>query len=408
MDIQYDITKNIPETIKAINNTYEINQITYYENQLACMISSPIMFLGTITSLLLFIFYRKGDKVDIFIDMIIFLVLGIFFELLRLSKLKLSIASNLITILFVLIFLFTYFCLYEYIGPAVWTISAIQIILAMSRLRRDMAIVIGIITVITCIYTVLNAKAFEYQISLFYLIPQVFLLLVLLVILSISHRINRDRYENLYRKYLLVNEQKSDITALYEELIASEDELREQNNQLADYNQRFIAREQKLHSLAYYDVLTGLPNRTMFMEHLEQTIEVCTRKGSSFYLVLFDIDAFKTLNHTSGYQAGDQYLLFVSEHIREYRKEEDFLSRIDGDEFALLIRRTISEADALSMAIQMADTFSLPFQYNNTTLSLTASYGISVFPKAGTDASTLLRSAYHALYKTKRRLSSNL
>jgi diguanylate cyclase (GGDEF)-like protein len=404
MDIQYDVKKNVPETIKAINNTYDINQITYYENQLACMLSSPLMFLGAFISFINFFIYRDESRTNIFINMMVFLCIGISFELLRKAKLKVRIASGILTGLFVLWFLFIYIRLYQFIGPAVWTIAVIQIIFSMSRLRKDMAIFITAITITACLYTLINIKDFEYKISLYYLIPQTLLLLLLFLILSISHKINKDRYENLYHQYLLVNDQKSDITALYEELIASEDELREQNKQLANYNKRFIEGEQRLHSLAYYDVLTGLPNRTMFIEHLEQIIDLCTRKSKTFYLVLFDIDSFKKLNNTLGYKAGDQYLLFVTNHIKRYLKEEDILARIDGDEFAMLIRRDIDKTSIMKEIEQISRSFSEPFLFDNVNFHLTASIGISVFPGDGMNSSAILKCADMTLFEAKNSL----
>ena len=402
MNIQYDVKKNIPETIKAIKNTYDIDQITYYENQLACMLSSPLMFLGSFISLLHLLFFKINNNTNLLINMIVFLCIGIFFELLRRAKLKVIVASRILTALFVFWFLFIYTRLYQFVGPAVWTIAVIQIIFSMSRLRRDMAVIITSTTILACLYTLINIKSFRYEISLYYLVPQTFLLLLLFLILSISHRINKDRYENLYQQYLLVNDQKSDITALYEELIASEDELREQNKQLANYNQRFIAGEQRLHSLAYYDALTGLPNRTLFIEHLDQIIELSTRKSKTFYLVIFDVDSFKTLNNTLGYKAGDQYLLSTSKHIRVLLQEEDILARIDGDEFAMIIRRDLDKSNLMAEIERIRDSFSVPFLFDSTEYQLSASYGIATFPHDGINSSSMLKTADIALYETKK------
>jgi diguanylate cyclase (GGDEF)-like protein len=407
MNIQYDVKKNVPDTIKAINNTYDINQITYYENQLACMLSSPLMFAGAIISFI-HLFINTHSRTNLIINMLIFLFIGISFELLRKAKLNITVVSRILTGLFVFWFLFIYIRLYHTVGPAVWTIAVIQIIFTMSRLRKDMAVIITATTITACLYTLVNINAFEYEISLYYLIPQTFLLILLFLILSISHKINKDRYENLYKQYQMVNDQKSDITALYEELIASEDELREQNNQLLHYNQRFIEGEQRLHSLAYYDALTGLPNRTMFIEHLEQIITLCTRKSKPFYLVLFDVDSFKKLNNTLGYQAGDQYLLFVSNHIKKYLKEEDILARIDGDEFAMLIRRDIDETGIMEEIKQILDSFSKPFLYNSVKFQLTANFGLSSFPRDGGNASTMLKCADIALYESKKSLIKDI
>jgi diguanylate cyclase (GGDEF)-like protein len=402
MDVQYDVKKNIPDTIKAINNTYDIKQITYYENQLACMLSSPLLFLSVLVRIVHMIINKTEDKTNIIINMIILLCIGISFELLRRAKLKVDLVSKMIAVLFAFWFLFIYIRMYHVFGPAVWTIAVIQIIFSMSRLRKGIAVFTTPITIIACLYTIMNIEDFQYQISFYSLVTQFFLLILLFIILSISQKINTDRYENLYKQYLLVNDQKSDITALYEELIASEDELREQNNQLADYNKQFIAREQKLHSLAYYDALTGLPNRTMFMEHLQQSIDLCVRKSKSLHLVLFDVNSFQSLNKTMNYIAGDQYLLFVTDYMKKHLQEEDFLSRIDGDEFAWLIRRDITEIDVISEIERMISCFAQPFPYNNSEFHLSASYGISTFPRDGIDSSELLKSADISLHQAKK------
>lgn len=401
MNVYYDIKKNIPDTIRAINNTYDVSKITYYENQLACMLSSPLMFLGGILCLIHLFFLGSGYRTSIIINATAFFILGVLFEIVRISKFKVLIASRILTGLYIIWFLFAYSRLYPIIGPAVWTIAANQIIFSMSRLRKDMAVYITTVVIGTCLYTLFNIHSFVYEFSLYYLVPQTFLLILLCVILSIAHRINKNRYERLYKQYCLANEQKSDITALYEELIASEDELREQNKQLTDYNNQFIAREQKLHSLAYYDTLTGLPNRAMFMEQLQQFIQLCSRETRPFYLVLLDVDAFRQVNSALDHAGGDQYLLFVVDHLRMHLKEGDILSRIDGDEFALLLRRDIEKSRIHTELESVIDCFSQSFQYNGVEYRFSASYGSTAYPAGGSNASELLKSADMALEEAK-------
>lgn len=407
MDVQYDLKKNIPDTLNAINNAYDIKQITYYENQLACMLFSPIMFIGALARFINSLYRDATLRTDFFINMIVFLILGISFEFLRRAKIEVSISTKILTGLFVFVFLFIYIRLYSSIGPAVWTVAAIQLIFAMSRIQRNMAYVIGLVTIAACINTVFNINDYEFEMTLYYLLPQTVLLILLLHILNVTQRINTNRYENLYKKYLMVNEQKREITSLYKELIASEEELRDNYNQLADYNKRFIEREQKLHSLSYYDSLTGLPNRTMFLEHLEQTIDISSRKSKPFYLAVYDVNSFRKLNNTFGYQAGDRYLLFITEQIKQQLKEEDILSRIDGDAFALLIRRDINTISARWEIEQIRRCFSSPFQVEHTCLSLSASYGVAAFPDQGRNATEILKAAELALYESQQSLKGN-
>lgn len=408
MIIHYDLKKNVPQAIKAINSSYDIEQITYYENQLACMLFSPLMFIGTIVSLFRFFLFHTSDTSEMLINAFIFLVLGISFELLRRSKLRISIISNLISTLFACWYLFIFFRLYIVVGPAVWTIALIQIIFAMSRIKKNMAYTIGLVTILASIYAAANAEQFTYQISIYYLVPQAFLVVLLFLITSVTHKINTDRFMSLYEQYQLVSTQKGDITALYEELSATEEELREQNEQLVNYTNQIIEKEQKLHSLAYYDVLTNLPNRTMFMEHVDLMIELLSKHGKSFYLILIDIDSFKNVNDTMGHLVGDQYLLFSSEHLKYSLKNGDILGRIGGDEFALVITRDLSKEDLLRELESIRGNFLNPFYYNNVPIRLSASIGVSIFPNDGCSSSAMLKSADMSMYKAKASGKNNI
>jgi diguanylate cyclase (GGDEF)-like protein len=359
------------------------------------------MFTGTIVSLLRYFIAKAVFFDDMIMNASIFLILGFSFEFLRRLKLKTSFTSNLVSFLFAFWFLFIFFRLYQVVGPAVWTIALIQIIFAMSRIKKDMAYIIGLVTILASIYAVFNASSFTYQISLYYLVPQAFLVILLFLILSITHKINTDRFMNLYQQYRLANGQKGDITALYEELSATEEELRDQNEQLIKYTNQIIEGEQKLHSLAYYDVLTGLPNRTMFMDHVDLMIELFSKQSKSLYLVLIDVDSFKKVNDTMGHLVGDKYLLFATEHLNNSLKNGDILGRIGGDEFALLITRTLSEAELLEELEGIRNNFLTPFYYNNVAIRLSASFGVAVYPKDGNSTSSMLKSADMSMYKAK-------
>ena len=408
MIIHYDLKKNVPEAIHAINSSYDIEQITYYENQLACMLFSPLMFVGTLVSLFRFFMFHSSGNNDILINAFIFLFLGLSFELLRRAKLRTSIASNLISLLFAFWYLFIFFRLYNVVGPAVWTIALIQIIFAMSRIKKNMAYTIGLVTILASIYAAANAEQFAYQISIYYLVPQAFLVILLFFITSVTHKINTDRFMSLYEQYQLVSTQKGDITALYEELSATEEELREQHDQLVNYTNQIIEKEQKLHSLAYYDILTNLPNRTMFMEHVDLMIEVLSKHANTFYIVLIDIDSFKNINDTMGHLVGDQYLLFASEHLKNSLKNGDILGRIGGDEFALVITRDLSKAELQTELESIRSNFLNPFYFNNVPIRLSASIGVSVFPKDGSSTSAMLKSADMSLYKAKANGKNNI
>ncbi|MHB8130292.1 MAG: putative bifunctional diguanylate cyclase/phosphodiesterase [Mobilitalea sp.] len=395
------LRKTVPDILKAIKKTFDITELIRLENQLACMFASPIMFLGMLMNFVLGYLIFHQDLRNVLLNSFIFLTLGIMFELLMKERIKLELTSLLISILYCLWFLFLLIRLYHIIGPAVWMIACIQIVFAMSRIKRSMAVIIGFVTLISGIYCVFNASAFYYETSFFFFIPQSLLLLLLFLVLSITHKINSERYLSLRSHYELVSEQKSDITALYEEITATEEELRQQNEQLVIYTQDIKKGEEKLQRLAYYDVLTGLPNRMMFMEQLDLIIKRSKEKMSSFYIVFIDVDSFKKINDTMGHHIGDKFLLFAADNLKHSIKEEDLLGRIGGDEFALIISRKLSKEEVLQELEVIRTGFYNPFDIYNGEIRLTASFGIAIYPEDGDTGSTLLKSADMSMYKAK-------
>ena len=135
-------------------------------------------------------------------------------------------------------------------------------------------------------------------------------------------------------------DQKEDITMLYEEMSATEEELRNQNEQLTTLMNELKTGEDLLLDLAYNDVLTRLPNRISFLEQLNGLID--SNETKRIYIVFIDIDSFKKINDTLGHNIGDNYLIYVAEMLKETINKEDFLARIGGDEFAIIITRNIS------------------------------------------------------------------
>lgn len=153
---------------------------------------------------------------------------------------------------------------------------------------------------------------------------------------------------------------------------------------------------------ALYDSLTGLPNRALFSDRLEQTLLVCQRENQGFALIAVDIDNFKGANDTLGHGAGDQLLQQVAQRLRVSLRSSDTVARMGGDEFTILLP-TVSGVDgAVATTRKLINALRAPFSIDGKATAVSASFGIAMCPQHGSDAATLSRHADAAMYAAKR------
>jgi len=158
--------------------------------------------------------------------------------------------------------------------------------------------------------------------------------------------------------------------------------------------------ESSIAEMKKYDSVTGLPRREFFTTRLENEIEAAKLVNGSGGLLVVGLDGFKNINETFGFSAGDLVLKKTAERLKEAREAD--VSRIGGDEFAVLLARVSCEANALERAENIRKMFEEPFYVEGYDLSLTVSIGISIFPEQGTNEIVLLKNAENALETAKR------
>lgn len=160
--------------------------------------------------------------------------------------------------------------------------------------------------------------------------------------------------------------------------------------------------EREIQYLAYHDVLTGLPNRVLFQDRVQQAISQAKRDKTKFALLFIDLDGFKDVNDMHGHAAGDRLLQMVAERLRGCVREGDTVARLAGDEFTVLLR-DVSEVKGLELvARKILDSVSQPYNLGEYNATVTASIGISLYPKHATDAEKLLGHADEAMYRAKQ------
>lgn len=205
----------------------------------------------------------------------------------------------------------------------------------------------------------------------------------------------------LKQKFEEINDQKEDLITLYEELAATEEELSQQNKQLLIYNRSMKEKEEKLNYLAFFDILTELPNRKMIINRLDILISLSMKKQMRFALAFIDLDNFKRINDSMGHHAGDLLLQEVAVRLKTVIHQDDMLGRLGGDEFALIIQRQLTQEEILTYVESLRDVLFDKFYIDKTELCVSASFGISVFPQDGNNSTDLLKCSDTAMYKVK-------
>ncbi|MEL6448187.1 MAG: EAL domain-containing protein [Pseudomonadota bacterium] len=173
--------------------------------------------------------------------------------------------------------------------------------------------------------------------------------------------------------------------------------------------------DHKIRQLAYFDPLTGLPNRQYFSSELRACMEQARRDGASFALLYIDLDHFKRINDTLGHTAGDELLKMVAKRLERCLRAEDLVARpgsthgddtnvarLGGDEFTLIVRDTAAVDNIETVANRIIDRLKVPFEFSGHEFVVTPSIGIALYPNDGEDEETLLKTADVAMYQAKQ------
>jgi diguanylate cyclase (GGDEF)-like protein len=163
-----------------------------------------------------------------------------------------------------------------------------------------------------------------------------------------------------------------------------------------------VSRERQILRLAYEDALTGLPNRAMFNDRLQQAVRGARRDASPLAVLLFDMDRFKAINDTLGHLVGDQALREVGLRVRTTLRDSDVVARLGGDEFGVLLATGSAEHAPRVVAEKILKALEAPLVVEGQTMDIAASIGIALYPDHGEDAAALLRAADVAMYAAKR------
>ena len=160
--------------------------------------------------------------------------------------------------------------------------------------------------------------------------------------------------------------------------------------------------EEQIRQLAYYDALTGVPNRRLLEDRLEHAIRHAHRKEMLLAVMFMDLDRFKEVNDTLGHAVGDDLLLKFTTRVKDCLREDDTLARLGGDEFIVLLPEMERLSDVFAVADRLIEANKRPYQINGNQINVGSSIGISLYPEDGTTVQELINGADIAMYRAKR------
>jgi diguanylate cyclase (GGDEF)-like protein/PAS domain S-box-containing protein len=167
-----------------------------------------------------------------------------------------------------------------------------------------------------------------------------------------------------------------------------------------DISDRKLAEEQ-VQFLAYYDALTGLPNRTLLKDRVTKALAAAHRQEHKVAFLFLDLDRFKDINDSLGHPVGDLLLQEIAERLKTWGREQDTVARLGGDEFLIMVTQVKDLIDVAVAAERLMDAMTAAFVVQGHSLNVSCSVGVSIFPEHGTDCETLIKNADAAMYGAK-------
>lgn len=174
-----------------------------------------------------------------------------------------------------------------------------------------------------------------------------------------------------------------------------------------DVTERTLAEEKVWHT-AHHDPLTGLPNRRLFLDRLEQEVKHANRSSLPLALLFMDLDGFKEVNDSLGHEAGDLVLCAVAERLADCVREDDTVARLGGDEFTVILAAVKRRKDVELVAQGIIDALAKPFQTAQQSVQISVSVGIAFYPQDAPSPLALLQTADQAMYNAKKSGASRM
>ncbi len=347
--------------LKVNKSAINSNTSSWDANDLMAFFLCIGLMLGAVLNFIVEYMNRGKDLLEVLIFSLCLIFLGFMSKLIVSLKLPEKLTTHLLALMCFFIIPFITVKFQEIGGGSIWPVCFLFITGSLIFINRTMFIYICLSSILTQLFIWINIPQISIMVSSPSYITRIGLIIIVILIGYIVNKM-----------YL---------------------------NKLRENNAHINTIEQ----LAYYDHLTGLPNRLLFADQLEKAI-LKTKKTDKILAVLFlDLDAFKMINDTMGHDLGDQLLIELSKRLQDVLYPTDMVSRFGGDEFIVLINNLKNPNEVNLIAEKILGIFEKPFMLNNHECHVTASIGISLYPIDGENKDVLIKNADLAMYKAKAR-----
>ncbi|HRE18423.1 MAG TPA: diguanylate cyclase, partial [Rhodocyclaceae bacterium] len=232
---------------------------------------------------------------------------------------------------------------------------------------------------------------------------------MLLLSFALADRINHTRREKLAAQAEALAAERKLREMLEDNERRLEARVTERTRELEDANRQLQENEERFRHMAQHDPLTGLANRLLLYDRLEHLLHRSRRSGAAFAILMLDLDGFKQVNDTYGHATGDALLAEIAERLQKRMRASDTVARIGGDEFAVLLEPTTGAEEAQRVANNLLTEVVRPIELGpQLVVSVGGSIGVSLWPRDGDDADTLLHAADQAMYRAKANSHSGI
>jgi diguanylate cyclase (GGDEF)-like protein len=203
-------------------------------------------------------------------------------------------------------------------------------------------------------------------------------------------------------RHIFASLENQTLLAKYHELTEElELKIGERTAELSSKNRQLLSAARKMKYMAYHDVLSGLPNRRMFLERLKAAMDEAKRNHYKLAVIFIDLDRFKNINDTLGHEFGDLLLKHVTKEMAKSVRRIDTISRQGGDEFTVLLNRIRSEEEVIPLVERMRSIVAKPITIQSQELHVSMSIGIAFYPSDGKSTEELMKNADMAMYRAK-------
>lgn len=396
-----NIPKTIPDIIDVINKSNDVETIITMENYMACYCAGPILFASTILNYYINYILMSYNLNKVIMESIFLLFLSFCFVITPYLKFKTKFITHWVSILFSIVLVYVTLRFYSVVGSFILMIAFLEIIIASARITKVMLNYITITTFLVGGYIFFLSSKNAHELTPIYYVLLVILFILMFLIVPAMYMVSKSHYQRITRLYLTEVHQREELEKMY-------NETRSQYNLLTQKNNQLKINEERLYRLAHFDELTYLPNRKSILDKLNYLIKVSKGMNLSFYIVFIDIDSFKKINDSMGHHIGDLFISDAAKRLKASIHKSDFIGRIGGDEFALIIQRRLSDKEVFKYIDKIRKHFLQPFIIEGNEITSSASFGIASFPYDGVGQVELMKNADTAMYKAKELGKNNV